>query len=473
LSASTNKADDSFDSFCQLDPLVNKRVDFAYRGTKLKFELSYSLFSSFDIDEGTRFLLKEISNEQGIIHAHRLLDAGCGVGVIGISLAASCPEMDVVLRDRDFRAVALSARNAKRNGLGIKLFGLNGQQHVLCQKKKFAKIKIKQRKADDLIAEPGLLCEPDERGPYDAIVSNLPAKAGVNVLENYFHFACTELLQPGGTFAFVIIAPLADMACIWCANAGLALIRTNRTKNHMVAIAQSPREVQVGKLSSNGWISAYLRSHTERQLARANLEWDGFQGLPEFDEPSFVTLCTLSLSQRVFAGLLVRRALVVEPGVGIIPIWIKEVLGTEEIVLISHDVLALTASIHNLEKKGFLKAISILDPILPIISPSAIENSLPHEALLQEKEGQISVEKKLSPASIDVAVFFLEDIPRYNIASASWLLTQKSLKRGGVVIFSGTSTHCERVCREKPMGFSRLPHSDQKKGWHAVAFRRD
>ena len=120
MSASTNKADDSFDSFCQLDPLVNKRVDFAYRGTKLKFELSYSLFSSLDMEEGTRFLLKERSNEQGIIHAHRLLDAGCGVGVIGISLAASCPEMDVVLRDRDFRAVALSARNAKRNGLGIK-----------------------------------------------------------------------------------------------------------------------------------------------------------------------------------------------------------------------------------------------------------------------------------------------------------------------------------------------------------------
>ena len=128
MSASTNKADDSF---CQLDPLVNRTVDFAYRGTKLKFELSHSLFSSFDIDEGTRFLLKEIANEPGIIHAHRLLDAGCGVGVIGISLAASCPEMDVVLRDRDFRAVVFSARNAERNGLGIRLFGLDGQEHAL------------------------------------------------------------------------------------------------------------------------------------------------------------------------------------------------------------------------------------------------------------------------------------------------------------------------------------------------------
>jgi len=470
LSASTNKPDYSF---CQLDPLVNRTVDFAYRGARLKFELSHSLFSSFDIDEGTRFLLKEIANEPGIIHAHRLLDAGCGVGVIGISLAASCPEMNVVLRDRDFRAVAFSARNAERNGLGIRLFGLDGQQHILCQKKRFAKIKIEQRKAGDLIAEPGLLCEPDKRGPYDAVVSNLPAKAGVNVLEHYFYFVCTELLQPGGTFAFVIVAPLADMACIWCAKAGLSLLRAISTKNHMVAIAQSPREVQVDKTSSNGWISTYLRSHTERQLARASLDWDGFLGLPEFNEPSFVTVCALSLAQKVFAGLLVRRALIVEPGVGIAPMWMEKVLGTEEIVLISHDVLALTASIHNLEKMSSLKAIAMLDPMLPIISPSISEKSSAQETLSAQKEKQVSAGQELSPASIDVALFFLEDIPRYNTASACWQLTEKALKRGGVAIFSGTSTHCERVIREKPLGFSKLPYTDQKKGWHAIAFRRD
>jgi len=470
LSASTNKPDYSF---CQLDPLVNRTVDFAYRGARLKFELSHSLFSSFDIDEGTRFLLKEIANEPGIIHAHRLLDAGCGIGVIGISLAASCPEMNVVLRDRDFRAVAFSARNAERNGLGIRLFGLDGQQHILCQKKRFAKIKIEQRKAGDLIAEPGLLCEPDKRGPYDAVVSNLPAKAGVNVLEHYFYFVCTELLQPGGTFAFVIVAPLADMACIWCAKAGLSLLRAISTKNHMVAIAQSPREVQVDKTSSNGWISTYLRSHTERQLARASLDWDGFLGLPEFNEPSFVTVCALSLAQKVFAGLLVRRALIVEPGVGIAPMWMEKVLGTEEIVLISHDVLALTASIHNLEKMSSLKAIAMLDPMLPIISPSISEKSSAQETLSAQKEKQVSAGQELSPASIDVALFFLEDIPRYNTASACWQLTEKALKRGGVAIFSGTSTHCERVIREKPLGFSKLPYTDQKKGWHAIAFRRD
>ncbi len=470
MSASTNKADDSF---CQLDPLVNRTVDFAYRGTKLKFELSHSLFSSFDIDEGTRFLLKEIANEPGIIHAHRLLDAGCGVGVIGISLAASCPEMDVVLRDRDFRAVVFSARNAERNGLGIRLFGLDGQEHALCHKKRFAKIKIKERKADYLIAEPGLLCEPDERGPYDAVVSNLPAKAGVKVLENYFHFVCTELLQPGGTFAFVIIAPLADMACIWCAKSGLTLLRAISTKNHMVAIAQSPKEVQVGKTSQERWISTYFRSHTEKQLARASLDWDGFLGLPEFDEPSFATVCALSLAQKVFAGLLVRRALVVEPGVGIAPMWIKKVLGTEEIVLISHDVLALTASIHNLEKMSSLKTIAMLDPVLPIISPSVSEKSPAQETLSSQKEGQVSAWQELSPASIDVAIFFIEDIPKYNIVSTYWLLAENVLKRAGVVIFSGTSTDCERIGREKPLGFSKLPYIDQKKGWHAIAFRRD
>jgi hypothetical protein len=153
--------------------------------------------------------------------------------------------------------------------------------------------------------------------------------------------------------------------------------------------------------------------------------------------------------------------------------WMEKVLGTEEIVLISHDVLALTASIHNLEKMSSLKAIAMLDPMLPIISPSISEKSSAQETLSAQKEKQVSAGQELSPASIDVALFFLEDIPRYNTASACWQLTEKALKRGGVAIFSGTSTHCERVIREKPLGFSKLPYTDQKKGWHAIAFRRD
>ncbi|MCX8014220.1 MAG: class I SAM-dependent methyltransferase, partial [Rectinema sp.] len=112
-SASTNETGKPV---CPLDPLVNKTVEFAYRGARLKFDLSHALFSSYDIDAGTRLLLKEIASEPAIVEAGRVLDAGCGTGVIGISLAASCPAMDIVMRDRDLRAVAFAARNARRNG---------------------------------------------------------------------------------------------------------------------------------------------------------------------------------------------------------------------------------------------------------------------------------------------------------------------------------------------------------------------
>lgn len=471
MNASTSKQEREA---CPLDPLVNKTTDFAYRGVRLKFDLSHALFSSFDIDAGTRLLLKEIAHEPGIVEARRVLDTGCGTGVIGISLAASCPDMEVVMRDRDFRAVAFAARNASRNGLAVKLQGLGGTELAQCAKQPFAKIKVVQRNAA-LVAAPGLLCEPDPNAPYEAVVANLPAKAGPALLSQYFVAVGRELLREGGTFAFVIVAPLAEQARAWCMEAGFEILRTVATKNHMVCIARTRERragenavkealAELGRGKADQWFKAYVRSHVKKSIAGASLVWDGIQGLPEFDEPSFATLCALALGRQVFAGSLVRRALVIEPGVGIVPLWCKGVLGSSEIILKSHDVLALAASGWNLKRAGFDNSVRILEPAF-----AKKENSA-GEPVLDSAERGMEV---LAPFSIDAAILFPEDIPKFDSASYYWPLLSRVLKRGAVAVIASNATYIERFVRQKPSGFSKLPQGEHKKGWEAVAFRRE
>ena len=276
MNASTSKQERAA---CPLDPLVNKTIDFAYRGVRLKFDLSHALFSSFDIDAGTRLLLKEIAHENVIIAARRVLDAGCGTGVIGISLAASCPDMEVIMRDRDFRAVAFAARNAGRNGLVVRLLGLDRAELAQCAKRPFAKIKVAQRNAA-FIAAPGLLCEPDPNAPYEAVVANLPAKAGPALLSQYFVAVGQELLCEDGIFAFVIVTPLAEQARAWCTEAGFEIQRTVSTKNHMVCIARAGKRgagkgqagqnaaveatVEPGHGKADQWFKTYVRSHVKK-----------------------------------------------------------------------------------------------------------------------------------------------------------------------------------------------------------------
>ncbi len=398
--------------------------------------------------------------------------------------------MDVVMRDRDFRAVAFSARNAARNGLNPRLYGLEGRELSPCRTHHFAKVKIAPRATQTIIAEPGAFGESDPRGPYDAVVSNLPAKAGPALLERYFTFVRAFLLNPGGTFAFVIVTPLAEGARAWCTSAGFTVARTISTKNHMVCIARAPakeavaaaalpnptavaprttRNSEPASLPSQNpqveeqWLSPYIRSHVTRRIANMSLVWDGVQGLPEFDEPSYATVCALELARKTLSGQLVRNALVVEPGVGIAPLWILSVLGSDEIVLHSHDTLALAASSHNLARSALRQR------------PFKVRQSLEPPFLSRDShaENDHTIVSELGAYSIDAIFLFLEDIPRFDISSRYWPLTERCLKRGGLCIFVAESTLIDRAARQKPSGFSRVPHSERKKGWEAVAFRRD
>ena len=90
----------------RITALVNKQVPFKFHGEKLKFDLSMGLFSSFDIDAGSRLLLKtlakhaDLDNFENSNASSNVIDTGCGTGVLGICLKKKYPGLNIRFQDR-------------------------------------------------------------------------------------------------------------------------------------------------------------------------------------------------------------------------------------------------------------------------------------------------------------------------------------------------------------------------------------
>jgi 16S rRNA (guanine1207-N2)-methyltransferase len=92
---------------------ANLTVDAVIEGVHLKFETQPRLFSPREIDEGTAALLT-------LLHFRdddKVLDLGCGYGLIGIYAAKRINPRQVFLVDNDPAAVSCAARNAQINAV--------------------------------------------------------------------------------------------------------------------------------------------------------------------------------------------------------------------------------------------------------------------------------------------------------------------------------------------------------------------
>ena len=77
-------------------------------------ETGNGLFSPRHIDRGTLQMLNHARIEPGM----RILDLGCGCGIVGIVAAKIAGEENVFMSDTDPLAVETARRNAARNGVG-------------------------------------------------------------------------------------------------------------------------------------------------------------------------------------------------------------------------------------------------------------------------------------------------------------------------------------------------------------------
>lgn len=93
----------------------------------LKFETSEEVFSPKSIDRGTLAMLSTADFNAG----DRILDLGCGYGVVGILAAKITGPANVVMTDKDIRAVELSRRNAAINNVeGITILQSDGFKSI-------------------------------------------------------------------------------------------------------------------------------------------------------------------------------------------------------------------------------------------------------------------------------------------------------------------------------------------------------
>jgi len=89
---------------------------FVARGVKVAFDTGMSLFSSEHIDEGSRLLIKYVVGSTPKSSELTIYDMGCGYGALGISLAKALGAQ-VIMSDVNSRAVAVTERNIKNQGL--------------------------------------------------------------------------------------------------------------------------------------------------------------------------------------------------------------------------------------------------------------------------------------------------------------------------------------------------------------------
>ncbi len=83
-------------------------------GHRLELETHPKLFSPGHADHGTLAMLSVAHFLPGM----KVLDLGCGCGLVGILAARICGEENVILSDIDPLAVEVAAKNAARNGVG-------------------------------------------------------------------------------------------------------------------------------------------------------------------------------------------------------------------------------------------------------------------------------------------------------------------------------------------------------------------
>lgn len=135
------------------------RIHCSFFGRTFSFATDASVFSRKRVDSGTRLLI--LSSRVG--KTDRLLDLGCGYGVVGIVLSSSCAK--VVLVDVNERACELTKMNVRANDVK--------NARVIC----------------------GSL--EDTRGAFDVILFNPPIRAGKRVYMPLIEMARRHLSERG------------------------------------------------------------------------------------------------------------------------------------------------------------------------------------------------------------------------------------------------------------------------------------
>lgn len=296
-----------------------KLLTFRHNDQTLQFRVSQALFSSYEVDAGTRFLLRTL-NDLPMADLRRVLDVGCGYGPLGLTLQKLDKRRTVHLVDRDALAVDFAQQNAALNDLhNAQIYGSLGYDAITEQE-------------------------------FDLIVSNVPGKAGEDVIAHLVRGARPFLAQ-NGHVAIVVVTPLVPL--VEKTLAGMpdtAVTLQESTANHTVfhyhfttPTSEAPQPAFAGGLFWRDQISVSYR--------KLDFEMQTAVGLPEFDTLGYTTRLLFNLLNDL-PSKPSEHLLVINPGQGHTAVAAWLALNPQQMTLVDRDLLALKTTVYNLQQNG-------------------------------------------------------------------------------------------------------------------------
>jgi SAM-dependent methyltransferase len=465
------------------DPYIaaygTKEVSFKFRSRDYHFSLSHGLFSSADIDSGSRFLLKVFSRlldedlKTGSPVPRSVLDAGCGVGVLGICAAGALadavspsPEVTINVKgvDRDELARVFTEYNARRNGIPGEIFS----------------------------AFTGPLLAGPQGQKWDLILTNIPAKAGVPVLEDFIRRSAA-MLSPGGRVCMVTVNTLTDFFRSLI-NGAASPVYEEKGPGHTVFVYGPLTAGNPGALAKNAGSTTpgamvfdegfpetypfYIRNRDAYEIEDIRYHLDTVYGAPDFDSPCGAAAAAAKLAVkldlrarfRAINDLAGRSAalLIHEPGQGHFAVWLALYLraaidspagnaATCRWVLSGRNILALGAARRNTAAVLELDGVPERKP--PVLVLAADLFFAPQRAAAT------------AWGKFTIIAAFPETTPGADRRAADWEGLADLAAPGGIVIIGLSSAGAERFDRIRSPGFIRLGDI-KRKGFRALAYRK-
>ena len=140
-----------------------------FDGELYMFDTDRGVFSKTGADRGSLLLVKTVTEHTQL--SGRVLDLGCGWGLVGILVKSVCPDADVIGTDVNPRALQLAKDNAARNG-----------------------VSVDYRLSDAFDSVPELL---------DTVLVNPPVRAGKAVVYRMFREAYAHLKKGGALYTVI------------------------------------------------------------------------------------------------------------------------------------------------------------------------------------------------------------------------------------------------------------------------------
>lgn len=364
-----------------------KDVTLTWNTRNTSFAVAQELFSSHEVDAGSRLLLRSIGVASLPERGHAL-DFGSGYGVLGLAWRDAMPQWTVELVDRDALAVEFSRWNAERLG--------------------FDDGSVTSRVGLGVDGRTGSSCH--------LILWNVPGKAGEPVLRMLTADVVSALAN-GGVVALVVVNPLA------------MVIRETLREDERVSIVldQEHAEHTVLHARRDGTgtqqSDPFERGVFDRELGQFGV--DDFEyditpvvGIPEYDTYSFATQVVFDALRTVEGE--VGAMLIMRPGQGHVPLVAANRFQLRRLTMVDRDQLALRASARALVDVGLR-----VPKIETVASPDLID---------------VPGDERFS-----LAVLMLEDQVRNEIHMARLDDLATLMEVGGSVIVGGTSSVVSRL----------------------------